>query len=103
MLKVVHSNLDNAKYSTLLPFPLIPERLSVLLKKLFETHVSGDTVEELVKAAANGDTQTIEELMSKTDVDVSRQNTGIYSHYNRIYRKGETPTSINIYIYEMYM
>ncbi|ESO07042.1 hypothetical protein HELRODRAFT_191290 [Helobdella robusta] len=33
------------------------ERLSVLLKKLFETHVSGDVNEELVKAAANGDLQ----------------------------------------------
>ena len=30
------------------------KRLSNLLKKLFETHISGDTVEELVKAAANG-------------------------------------------------
>jgi E3 ubiquitin-protein ligase mind-bomb len=30
-------------------------RLSALLKKLFESHVSGDSVEELVKAAANGD------------------------------------------------
>ena len=43
----------------------------MLLKKLFETHVSGDSVEELVKAAANGDTQAVEELLSKTDVDVS--------------------------------
>jgi hypothetical protein len=37
--------------------------------------VSGDTVEELVKGAANGDTQTVEELMSKTDVDVSKTAT----------------------------
>ncbi|CAH0557601.1 unnamed protein product [Brassicogethes aeneus] len=33
------------------------ERLSALLKKLFETHVSGDVNEELVKSAANGDSQ----------------------------------------------
>lgn len=31
------------------------ERLSAILKKLFEPHVSGDVTEELVKAAANGD------------------------------------------------
>jgi hypothetical protein len=35
------------------------ERLSALLKKLFETHVSGDLTEELVKAAANGDPQKV--------------------------------------------
>lgn len=31
------------------------DRLSAILKKLFEPHVSGDITEELVKAAANGD------------------------------------------------
>lgn len=31
------------------------ERLSAILKKLFEPHVSGDVTEELVKAAASGD------------------------------------------------
>ncbi|XP_048582357.1 E3 ubiquitin-protein ligase MIB1-like [Nematostella vectensis] len=46
------------------------ERLSALLKKLFETHVSGDSVEELVKAAANGDVQIVEEVLAKTDTDV---------------------------------
>ena len=34
-------------YNTYLLFDL--ERLSALLKKLFETHVSGDVTEELVK------------------------------------------------------
>ena len=45
------------------------ERLSALLKKLFESHVSGDPVEELVKAAANGDLQKAEDVLRReTDV-----------------------------------
>jgi len=40
--------------------------LSALLKKLFENHVTGDTNEELVKAAANGDFQKTEEVMKIT-------------------------------------
>ncbi|XP_055613613.1 E3 ubiquitin-protein ligase mind-bomb [Uranotaenia lowii] len=40
------------------------ERLSAILKKLFEPHASGDTTEELVKAAANGDVAKVEELLS---------------------------------------
>lgn len=47
------------------------ERLSALLKKLFETHVSGDLNEELVKAAANGDVQKVEEILQRPEVDVS--------------------------------
>ncbi|XP_023320486.1 E3 ubiquitin-protein ligase MIB1 isoform X2 [Eurytemora carolleeae] len=47
------------------------ERLSALLKKLFETHVSGDAVEELVKAAANGDLNKVEELLSRPDCNVN--------------------------------
>lgn len=39
------------------------ERLSAILKKLFEPHVSGDATEELVKAAANGEAQKCEELL----------------------------------------
>ena len=49
----------------------IAERLSALLKKLFETHVSGDVNEELVKAAANGDAAKVEEILSRPDADVS--------------------------------
>ncbi|XP_013418712.1 E3 ubiquitin-protein ligase MIB1-like isoform X2 [Lingula anatina] len=45
------------------------ERLSALLKKLFETHVSGDINEELVKAAANGDAQKCEEILQRTESD----------------------------------
>ena len=47
------------------------ERLSALLKKLFETHVSGDLTEELVKAAANGDTQKVEELLTREECNVN--------------------------------
>lgn len=49
------------------------ERLSALLKKLFETHVTGDANEELVKAAANGDYVKVEDLLSRPDNDVSYQ------------------------------
>ncbi len=48
------------------------ERLSLLLKRLFETQTAGDANEELVKAAANGDTQrAIEILTGNDDVDVN--------------------------------
>nr|XP_006814876.1 PREDICTED: E3 ubiquitin-protein ligase mib1-like [Saccoglossus kowalevskii] len=47
------------------------ERLSALLKKLFETHVSGDVNEELVKTAANGDSVKIEEILKRTEADVN--------------------------------
>lgn len=49
----------------------VSERLSALLKKLFETHVSGDVNEELVKTAANGDAQKCEESLKRTDADVN--------------------------------
>ncbi|XP_039281287.1 E3 ubiquitin-protein ligase MIB1 isoform X3 [Nilaparvata lugens] len=47
------------------------ERLSALLKKLFETHVSGDVNEELVKSAANGDVQKCDEVLKRVDADVN--------------------------------
>lgn len=50
---------------------IIVERLSQLLKKLFETQESGDLNEELVKAAANGDVAKVEDLLKRPDVDVS--------------------------------
>lgn len=43
--------------------PSSGERLSALLRKLFETHVSGDVNEELVKTAANGDAKKCEETL----------------------------------------
>lgn len=48
-----------------------PERLSALLKKLFETHVSGDVNEELVKTAANGDAAKCEECLKRPEADVN--------------------------------
>ncbi|GBP88397.1 E3 ubiquitin-protein ligase mind-bomb [Eumeta japonica] len=43
------------------------ERLSALLKKLFESHVTGDASEELVKAAANGDAARCADILARTD------------------------------------
>ncbi|CAG9784333.1 unnamed protein product [Diatraea saccharalis] len=43
------------------------ECLSDLLKKLFESHVTGDANEELVKAAANGDATLCGEILARTD------------------------------------
>ena len=50
--------------------PLLSERLSALLKKLFETHVSGDVNEELVKAAANGDAAKVDEILQRPEAEV---------------------------------
>ncbi|GAB1601619.1 E3 ubiquitin-protein ligase MIB1-like isoform X2 [Argonauta hians] len=47
------------------------ERLSALLKKLFESHVSGDVNEELVKAAANGDAAKVEEILQRPEAEVN--------------------------------
>ncbi len=44
--------------------------MSALLKKLFETHVSGDVNEELVKAAANGDASKVEEILQRPEAEV---------------------------------
>lgn len=41
--------------------------MSALLKKLFESHVTGDANEELVKAAANGDAARCTDILSRTD------------------------------------
>lgn len=42
-----------------------------MLKKLFETHVSGDVNEELVKTAANGDAAKCEECLKRPEADVN--------------------------------
>lgn len=55
------------------------ERLSALLKKLFETHVSGDVNEELVKAAANGDGSKVDEILQRPESDVSSQPLQVHS------------------------
>ena len=48
------------------------EHLSQLLRKLFETHVSGDINEELVKAAGSGDVQKCEEILQRQDANISQ-------------------------------
>uniref|UniRef100_A0A146LRU8 RING-type E3 ubiquitin transferase n=1 Tax=Lygus hesperus TaxID=30085 RepID=A0A146LRU8_LYGHE len=47
------------------------ERLSAILKKIFETHSTGDINLELVKSAANGDVQTCEEVLLRKEADVN--------------------------------
>lgn len=47
------------------------ERLSELLKKLYKTQGTGDVTEELVKAAAAGDVQKVEETLKHSDLDVN--------------------------------
>uniref|UniRef100_A0A915KDU0 RING-type E3 ubiquitin transferase n=1 Tax=Romanomermis culicivorax TaxID=13658 RepID=A0A915KDU0_ROMCU len=47
------------------------EHLSVLLKKLFETPITGDANEELVKAAANGDASKCDELLRRSEINVN--------------------------------
>ena len=46
------------------------EPVSVLLMKLFESHTSRDPTEELVKAAAEGDAQKVEELLGNRELPV---------------------------------
>lgn len=43
----------------------------VLLKKLFDTHITGDVNEELVKAAAIGDIQKCETCLRRSDANVN--------------------------------
>uniref|UniRef100_A0A023F2T6 RING-type E3 ubiquitin transferase n=2 Tax=Triatoma infestans TaxID=30076 RepID=A0A023F2T6_TRIIF len=47
------------------------ERLSAILKKIFETHSTGDVNLELVKSAANGDVATCEEVILRKNADVN--------------------------------
>lgn len=49
------------------------DRLSALLKKLFDSHASGDVNEELVRSAASGDANKVEGLL-KRDASVN----GVY-------------------------
>jgi E3 ubiquitin-protein ligase mind-bomb len=46
------------------------ERMSTLLKTLFETHITGDANEELVKAAANDDAKKCESILSLSNGNV---------------------------------
>ncbi|XP_052759583.1 E3 ubiquitin-protein ligase MIB1 [Galleria mellonella] len=60
------------------------ERLSALLKTLFESHVTtGDANEELVKAAANGDAARCSEILSRTDGAQADVN-GVYGGHTAL-------------------
>lgn len=83
MLELAHliSREDSALALSLLVIYMcsfLPERLSQLLKKLFETQESGDINEELVKAAANGDLAKVEDILKRPDVDVSSQQSRLF-------------------------
>lgn len=62
-------------------FSVLQERLSQLLKKLFETQESGDINEELVKAAANGDLAKVEDILKRPEVDVRAQHTVLLDYF----------------------
>lgn len=49
----------------------LAEPLSIVLKKLFETHIPGNPAEELVKAAATGDLPSVEDALSQPGVKVT--------------------------------
>lgn len=68
------------------------ERLSALLKKLFETHISGDINEELVKSAANGDAQKCEEVLKKSSI----AGAGIGPDVNGVF-SGHTALQVTLY------
>lgn len=70
------------------------ERLSAILKKLFEPQVSGDITEELVKAAANGDASKCEMFLNPIG---QQQNDlqQICSNSATLIQQGQETTSIN--------
>ncbi|OWR41866.1 E3 ubiquitin-protein ligase mind-bomb, partial [Danaus plexippus plexippus] len=59
------------------------DRLSVLLKKLFEPHVTGNANEELVKAATNGDAARCAEILARTDGGQADVN-GVYGGHTAL-------------------
>ena len=73
----------------------IAERLSALLKKLFETHVSGDVNEELVKAAANGDATKVDEILQRPEAEVKVRNHGVTIWYGT----SSKPVKYSVYMY----
>lgn len=56
------------------------EGLHALLKKLYECDLNGNSIEELVKAAANGDNVRCEEVLQRLDADVN----GIFAHHTAL-------------------
>lgn len=74
-------HLHAVPFSHFFFFSVLPERLSQLLKKLFETQESGDINEELVKAAANGDLAKVEDILKRPEVDVRAQHTVLLEYF----------------------
>lgn len=93
---VVHTYRVVNSYTVL--FISSTERLSALLKKIFEAHVSGDLNEELVKAAATGDAQKVS--LSLFIYDMYRSDPLIYMYQCIVvYFQLQAPTFIkNPYI-----
>lgn len=50
------------------------------MKKLFETHITGDVDEELVKAAGIGDLQKCEECLRRSSADMN----GVFHGYTAL-------------------
>lgn len=71
------------------------ERLSALLKKLFETHVSGDVNEELVKTAANGDAQKCEEALKQSNTSAAGSAADVNGVFAGNYHVGGIVDSMN--------
>ena len=51
--------------------PIVSERLSELLHKLYRPQGPGDVTDELVKAGAAGEVEKMEEILKLQDVDVN--------------------------------
>lgn len=66
-------------------FPsLTGEGLRALLEKLYESHVSGGLVEELVKAAANGDLKRCGDICRLNKSDITRIVNGIFAGHTAL-------------------
>lgn len=66
------------------------EGLRALLKKLYECHVSGDAIEELVKAAANGDAARCDEILKRSDGDVN----GVFASHTALQAASQSKSFI---------
>ena len=56
------------------------EGLHALLKKLYECDLNGNSIEELVKAAANGDVARCKEVLQRPDSDAN----GVFAHHTAL-------------------
>ncbi|XP_073842665.1 E3 ubiquitin-protein ligase mind bomb 1 isoform X2 [Musca autumnalis] len=72
----------NAADGSCIPVISSGERLSAILKKLFEPSVSGDATEEFVKAAANGYAARCEEYLTGNIQNASSSSSSVTSSQN---------------------